>query len=52
MKLPSAAATWPTAMSPPAALVVFNNDSKNPASSRYVQLGEPRLIMLEGKYSF
>ncbi|QQD25293.1 TonB-dependent receptor [Venatoribacter cucullus] len=30
----------------------FNNDSKNPASSRYVQLGEPRLIMLEGKYSF
>lgn len=30
----------------------FNNDIKNPDSQRYVQLGEPRLIMLEGQYSF
>ncbi len=30
----------------------FNNDSHNPNSTRYVQLGEPRLVMLEGKYKF
>src|SRR5690554_5920623 len=30
----------------------FNNDSQNPNSTRYVQLGEPRLVMLEGKYKF
>src|SRR5690554_2208955 len=30
----------------------FNNDIKNQSSSRYVQLGEPRLVMLEGKYKF
>lgn len=30
----------------------FNNDSQNPASDRYVQLGEPRLVMLEGRINF
>lgn len=30
----------------------FNNDSQNLLSTKYVQLGEPRLVMLEGKYKF
>lgn len=33
----------------------FNNDANDPSPDdvgRYAQLGEPRLIMLEGKYSF
>jgi len=30
----------------------FNNDSQNTNSTRYVQLGEPRLVMFEGKYKF
>lgn len=30
----------------------FNNDSQNTSSTRYVQLGEPRLVMFEGKYKF
>lgn len=30
----------------------FNNDSHNPNSDRYVQLGEPRVVMLDARVSF